>query len=50
MKKKPLTNKAGQVRELTKKDIKKMKPASDVLPKALLNAIKKHKRGERSPQ
>jgi hypothetical protein len=47
MKKKLLTNKAGEARELTTKDIKKMKPAPDVLPKALLNTLEKRKRGER---
>lgn len=39
MKKKPLTNKTGHVRELTRQDIKEMRPADDVLPKDLLNIL-----------
>jgi uncharacterized protein (DUF4415 family) len=46
---KPLTNKAGKVRELTTADIRAMKPAREVLPKEFLEAIKR-KRGERGPQ
>lgn len=38
--KKPLTNKAGEVRELTKRDFKAMKPVKDVLPE-LANVISK---------
>ena len=50
MKKKPLTNKAGHVRELTSEDIRAMRPASEVLPKKLLDVLAKRKRGERGPQ
>ena len=50
MKKKPLTNKAGRVRELTSEDIRAMRPASEVLPKKLLDVLAKRKRGERGPQ
>lgn len=50
MKKKPLTNKSGEVRELTGKDIKKMRSASDVLPKELLAVLPKRKVGQRGPQ
>ena len=50
MRKKPLTNKAGQVRELTGKDIRAMRPANEVLPGKLLNVLPKRKRGERGPQ
>lgn len=50
MKKKPLTNKSGRVRELTSKDIRAMRPASEVLPEKLLNVLPKRKRGERGPQ
>ena len=32
MKRKPLTNKAGEVRELTREDFRHFKPAKDVLP------------------
>jgi len=50
MKKKPLTNKAGEVRELTRSDIKKFHPADKVLPTALLEALPKRKRGQRGAQ
>ncbi len=50
MRKKTLTNKSGQVRELTGKDIRAMKSASEVLPKKLLNVLPKRKRGERGSQ
>jgi uncharacterized protein (DUF4415 family) len=50
MKKKPLTNKSGTVRELKRKDIDAMRPASEVLPAELLGVLPKRKRGERGPQ
>jgi len=50
MKKKPLTNKSGHVRELKRDDIRAMRPASEVLPKKLLDVLPKRKRGERGPQ
>jgi len=50
MRKKPLTNKSGHVRELTRKDIRAMRPASEVLPADLLNTIHKRKVGQRGPQ
>lgn len=50
MKKKPLTNKSGQVRELTSKDIGAMKPAGEVLPPSLLAVLPKRKIGQRGPQ
>jgi len=50
MKKKSLTNKAGQVRELTGKDIRSMRSAKEVLPSQLVNVLPKRKRGERGPQ
>jgi hypothetical protein len=43
MKKKPLTNKTGQVRELTSKDIRNMRSATSVLPSDLLNVLPKSK-------
>ncbi len=46
---KPLTNKAGKVRELTTEDMRAMKPAKEVLPKEFLEAIKR-KRGQRGLQ
>lgn len=50
MKNKPLTNKSGEVRELTRKDIREMKPAGDVLPAELLAVLPKRKVGQRGPQ
>lgn len=50
MRKKPLTNKAGTVRELTAKDIRVMKPAHEVLPADLLAILPKRKVGQRGPQ
>ncbi len=47
---KPLTDKAGQVRELTREDIRKMRSASEVLPPKLLAILPKRKCGERGPQ
>jgi len=49
-KRKPLTNKEGEVRELTKADFKRMRPMEEVLPPDLVAAIKKRKRGERGAQ
>ncbi|MCG6116481.1 MAG: BrnA antitoxin family protein [Mesorhizobium sp.] len=49
MSNKPLTNEAGEVRELTAADMKRMKPASDVLPAELVAALPKRKRGQRGP-
>lgn len=50
MKKKPLTNKSGHVRELKQEDIHTMRTAKEVLPEKLLNVLPKRKRGERGPQ
>lgn len=50
MKKKTLTKKAGEVRELTQGDIKKFKSADKVLPTSLLEALPKRKRGQRGTQ
>lgn len=50
MNRKPLTNKAGEVRELTREDIRRMRPAAEVLPADLLAILPKRKRGERGPQ
>ncbi len=41
MKKKPLINNDGEVRDLTSKDFKKMRLASEVLPKELLSVLPK---------
>lgn len=50
MKKKSLTNKSGRVRELTSKDIRAMKSASEVLPAKLSSALPKRTQGQRGPQ
>jgi len=50
MKKKSLTSKAGQVRELTRKNIRAMRPASEVLPVDLLDVLPKRKVGQRGRQ
>lgn len=50
MRKKKLTNKAGEVRELTRKDIRDMRSASEVLPDDLLKVLAKRKVGQRGPQ
>jgi len=49
-KRKPLTNKEGEVRELTKADFMAMRPMDEVLPPDLVATIKKRKRGERGAQ
>ena len=50
MKEKPLTNKAGRVRELTRKDIREMRSASEVLPAELLGVLPKRTVGQRGHQ
>lgn len=50
MKMKPLTNKEGEVRELTRKDIGSMKSADEALPIELLNSLPKRKVGQRGKQ
>lgn len=50
-KQKPLTNKDGEVRELTREDFKKMRPTREVLSPKLYNAlINLRKVGQRGPQ
>lgn len=39
MSKQPLTDKDGEVRELTSEDFKHMRPASEVLPKETLSVL-----------
>lgn len=46
-KKKPLTNKSGQVRELKRRDIRAMKPAREILPTSLLTILPKGKIGRK---
>ena len=50
MKKKALTDKFGEVRELGSEDIRQMKGASEVLPPALQKVLPKAGRGQRSHQ
>ena len=50
MKKKPLTDKAGEVRELTKDDLEKFRPAAQALPPDLAALLPKRKPGQRGPQ
>ena len=49
-KRKPLTNKAGEVRELTAEDLKHFRPASKVLSRSLQTKIANRTRGpQKSP-
>lgn len=50
MSKKSLTDKSGEVHDLTRDDIKKFRPASEVLPQELLTALPKRKPGQRGKQ
>jgi uncharacterized protein (DUF4415 family) len=50
MKMKPLTDKSGRVRELTREDIKRFRPAAEVLPQELLAVLPKRKPGQRGVQ
>jgi uncharacterized protein (DUF4415 family) len=49
-KRKPLTNKEGEVRELTQADINAMRPAHEVLPPEFIATFPKRKQGERGAQ
>lgn len=50
MNKKTLTNKEGDVRELTKHDIQSMQSAEAVLPADLISVLPKRKIGQRGKQ
>ena len=50
MKMNPLTDKSGEVRELTREDVKRFRPAAEVLPQALLAVLPKRKPGQRGAQ
>lgn len=50
MQRKPLTNKIGEVRGLTLKDIQEMKSAVDVLPTEVLSVLPKRKISQRESQ
>ena len=47
MRMKPLTDKSGEVRELTREDMKRFRPAAEVLPQELLAVLPKRKPGQR---
>ena len=51
-KSRPLTNRDGEVRELTHTDFRAMRPASEVLSPKLWELIQEHKKtiGQRGPQ
>ena len=48
--KKPLIDKDGEIRELTVADMRRFRPAFEVLPPELVEIIKNRKIGERGPQ
>jgi uncharacterized protein (DUF4415 family) len=50
MKRKPLTDKTGEVRTLEREDIRAMRPAPEVLPPELVSILPKRRPGERGPQ
>jgi uncharacterized protein (DUF4415 family) len=50
MRKKRLTNKLGEVRELQIEDIRAMRSGETALPRPLLDVLPKRKPGERGPQ
>ena len=50
MKMKPLTDKAGEVRELSREDMKRFSTATEVLPKELLGVLPKRKPRQRGAQ
>ncbi|MCX5831492.1 MAG: BrnA antitoxin family protein [Deltaproteobacteria bacterium] len=47
---KPLTDKSGEVRELTRADMKRFRPAAEVLAPELLAVLPKRKPGQRGGQ
>jgi len=47
---KPLTDKSGEVRELSREDMKHFRPAAEVLPQELLAVLPKRKPGQRGAQ
>lgn len=50
MNRKPLTNEEGEVRELTLADMRRMRPAAEVLPPELLAILPRKQVGQRGPQ
>ncbi len=47
--KKPLTDKVGEVREITREDMKDFKPAQEAMPPEFFEGMKRL-RGQRGPQ
>ena len=50
MKMKPLPDKSGEVRELTRENMKRFRPADEIIPPQLLAALPKRKPGQRGAQ
>ena len=50
MKMKPLSDEAGEVRELTREDMERFRPAAEVLPPELVAVLPKRKPGQRGAQ
>ena len=50
MKMKPLSDEAGEVRELTREDMARFRPAAEVLPQELVAVLPKRKPGQRGAQ
>ena len=50
MSKKPLINEEGEIRELTMAEMRRFRPAFEVLSPELVEIIKNRKVGERGPQ
>ncbi|MBF0398512.1 MAG: BrnA antitoxin family protein [Desulfobacterales bacterium] len=50
MSKKPLTDDSGEVRELTREDIKEFRSAGEVLPESLFAILPNRKVGQRGTQ
>ncbi len=48
--KKPIINEDGEIRELTADDMRKFRPASEVLPPELYAVLTKRGAGQRGPQ
>ena len=49
MSNKPLTDDAGEVRELDAEDIAAMRPGAEVLPTSLMDRLSKRRPGQRGP-
>ena len=49
MPKKPLTDKSGVVRELTREDLRGFRPAAEVLPPDLLTVLPRRRGAQKAP-